>query len=130
MDLELFRTLAGKGCELVALHLLNVTDAPQIDQFNTKFRKKGTNAVERVEYDPGTQHVKINDEQYFENVHPEAWNFHVGGYQVCEKWLKDRKGRKLSYDDIQHWQRMVVALTETQRVMEEIDALIPAWPLI
>ena len=73
--------------------------------------------------------MKINDKQYFEEVPSKAWEFHVGGYQVCEKWLKDRKGRALSYDEIQHWQRVVAALTETQKVMEEIDALIPGWPL-
>ncbi len=128
-DLKLFRKLAAKGRELVALHLLKDEDVPQIKRLVTKFRKAGTNMVERVEYDPVTRHVKINDQQYFEGVPPEAWDFHIGGYQVCEKWLKDRKGRALSYGDTQHWQRVVVALTETQRVMEEIDALIPAWPL-
>jgi predicted helicase len=128
-DLTLFRALAGKGRELVALHLLKDEDAPQINQFATQFRKSGTNIVETVEYDPGTRHARINETQYFEDVPAEAWNFHVGGYQVCEKWLKDRKGRKLNYDDTQHWQRIVVAMMETQRLMEEIDALIPEWPL-
>jgi predicted helicase len=128
-DIKLFRALAGKGRELVALHLLNEKEAPQIDRFVTKFRRTGTNVVEKVEYDPGTRHVHINDKQYFEDVPAEAWGFYIGGYQVCEKWLRDRKGRKLSYDDTQHWQRVVVALTETRRLMEEIDALIPAWPL-
>jgi len=128
-DLGLFRALARKGRELVALHLLNEEQAPQINQFVTKFRKPGTNVVEKVEYDPGKRHVRINKEQYFEDVSAETWSFQIGGYQVCEKWLKDRKGRKLSYDDTQHWQRVVVALTETRRLMEEIDALIPAWPL-
>jgi hypothetical protein len=66
---------------------------------------------------------------YFEGVPPEVWQFHVGGYQVCEKWLKDRKGRKLSYDDIQHYHRIVVALKETIRLMSEIDAVIPRWPI-
>ena len=61
---------------------------------------------------------------------PEAvWEFKVGGYQVCEKWLKDRKGRTLSGDDIAHYQRMVVALKETIRLMKEIDAAIPKWPV-
>ena len=128
-DIGLFRALAGKGRELVALHLLDEKDAPSLNQFITKYRKAGTNLVEKVEYDPATRRVKINEEQYFEDVPPEAWNFHVGGYQVCEKWLKDRKGRALSYDDLQHWQRVVVALKETQRLMDEIDALIPVWPL-
>jgi len=67
--------------------------------------------------------------QYFEGVPSEVWNFHVGGYQVCEKWLKDRRGRQLSYEDLTHYQRIVVALNETIRLMAEIDAAIPAWPL-
>jgi predicted helicase len=128
-DRRLFFNLADKGEELVALHLLKEADAPRVNQFITKFRKPGTNVVEKVENDPGTRHVHINDKQYFEDVPSETWNFHVGGYQVCEKWLKDRKGRTLSYDDTQHWQRVVVALTETRRLMEEIDELIPEWPL-
>ena len=57
------------------------------------------------------------------------WDFLVGGYQVCEKWLKDRKGRKLDNNDLQHYQRVVVALKETIRLMAEIDTLIPEWPL-
>lgn len=128
-DLMLFRALAANGRELVALHLLNVADAPQIDRFTTQFRKAGTNRVDKVKYGAGKQRVWINDDQYFEGVPAETWNFHIGGYQVCEKWLKDRKGRTLSYDDLQHWQRIVVALGETQRLMREIDVLIPSWPL-
>ena len=70
--------------------------------------------------------------QYFEGVPPEVWEFHVGGYQVCAKWLKDRVGRQLSYDDLTHYQRVVVALKETIRLMAEIDAAIEAhggWPI-
>ena len=59
-----------------------------------------------------------------------VWEFHVGGYQVCEKWLKDRKGRKLSCDDIQHYQKIIVALSETIRLMTEIDEAIPNWPTV
>jgi len=73
--------------------------------------------------------VWINKTQYFEGVPHQIWEFRIGGYQVCEKWLKDRKGRQLAYDDIQHYQKIVVALKETQRLMAEIDALIPGWPL-
>ncbi|HSH81922.1 MAG TPA: hypothetical protein VLA19_25635 [Herpetosiphonaceae bacterium] len=54
---------------------------------------------------------------------------HIGGYQPLEKWLKDRRGRKLAFDDIQHYLRMVIALRETRRITEAIDALIPGWPL-
>jgi hypothetical protein len=64
---------------------------------------------------------------------PEAvWNLHIGGYQVCEKWLKDRKGRTLSTDDITHYHKIVVALSETIRLMSEIDAVIEShggWPI-
>ncbi|MHB8304194.1 MAG: type ISP restriction/modification enzyme, partial [Acidobacteriaceae bacterium] len=128
-DLALFRALAAKGRELVALHLLKESDAPQLHAFVTQFPKPGTDRVDKVKYEAAPQRVWINDEQYFAGVPAETWNFHIGGYQVCEKWLKDRKKRKLSHDDLQHWQRMVVALTETRRLMQEIDALVPAWPL-
>jgi len=72
---------------------------------------------------------QINKTQFFGGVPEAVWEFHIGGYQVCEKWLKDRKGRKLSYDDIQHYQKIVVALNETIRLMSEIDKLIPSWPI-
>ena len=67
----------------------------------------------------------------FKGVPEAVWNFHIGGYQVCEKWLKDRKGRELSNDDIKHYYRIVVALQETIRLMTEIDKLIDqhgGWP--
>ena len=57
------------------------------------------------------------------------WEFHVGGYQVCDKWLKDRRGRTLTFNDIQHYQRIVTALQNTIRLMDEIDDAIPSWPL-
>jgi hypothetical protein len=60
---------------------------------------------------------------------PEVWNFHIGGYQVCEKWLKDRRGRTLSYEDLEHYAKVVTALRETIRLMAEIDAAIPKWPI-
>ena len=71
----------------------------------------------------------INKTQYFEGVKPDVWGFHIGGYQVLHKWLTDRKGRKLSFDDLLHYQKIVVALKETMRLMEEIDELIPSWPI-
>jgi len=67
--------------------------------------------------------------QYFEGVPPEVWNFHIGGYQVCEKWLKDRRGRTLTYDDLEHYCKVVTALSETIRLMAAIDAAIPKWPI-
>ena len=67
--------------------------------------------------------------QPFKGVPPEVWEFQVGGYQVCDKWLKDRRGRQLSYDDLTHYQKMIVALKETIRLMEEVDSAVGGWPL-
>jgi hypothetical protein len=73
--------------------------------------------------------VYINLEQYFAGVPEDVWAFEVGGYQVLHKWLKDRKGRVLSYRELEHYQRMVVALQETLRVMDEVDTVIGGWPV-
>jgi hypothetical protein len=73
--------------------------------------------------------VYINETQYFGPIDPDVWAFEIGGYQVLHKWLKDRKGRALSFDDVQHYREIVVAFRETMRLMEEIDATIPKWPV-
>ena len=65
--------------------------------------------------------VYINPHQYFDDVPEVAWNFYIGGYQPAQKWLKDRKGRALSYDDIGHYQNIVKILIETDRIMREIE---------
>jgi len=122
----LFRSLAEKGAALVSLHLM---ESPLLNTPITKYPVSGLHEVEKVSYDEKTRRVYINKTEYFEGVPSEVWNFHIGGYQVCEKWLKDRKGRKLSVDDINHYQKIVIALKETIRLMAEIDALIPEWPI-
>jgi len=76
--------------------------------------------------------VWINREQCFEGVPLEVWNFHIGGYQVYQKWLKDRKGRTLEYEDIRHYQQIIAILTEIIRIMDEIDSTIidyGGWPI-
>jgi predicted helicase len=134
-DVKLFRALAAFGAELVGLHLLQ---APALEKFITRFPVAGSNQVEKIVYAEewrdasGKTHtgcVFINKTQFFESVAPEIWNFHIGGYQVLDKWLKDRKGRALAYDDITHYQKIVVALHETRRVMNAIDATIPKFPI-
>ena len=75
------------------------------------------------EDDPSAGKVWINDEQYFADVPLAAWEFYIGGYQPAQKWLKDRRDRQLSYDDIRHYLRIVRALTETGRLMEELRGL-------
>ena len=126
-DLKLFRWLAAKGAELVALHLM---ESPKLNNFSTTFPLKGDDVVEKVQFTDNDKRVWINARQYFGGVPKTVWEFHVGGYQVCEKWLKDRKGRKLSYKDIQHYQKVVLALAETSRLMRELDEAIPSWPII
>ncbi|MDM7913175.1 MAG: hypothetical protein QUS09_08775 [Methanotrichaceae archaeon] len=77
----------------------------------------------------GRGSVQMDWAQYFDVIPKEVWDFHVGGYQVCEKWRKDRRGRKLSFDDLMHYQKVIVALKETMQLMEEIDKAIPGWPM-
>ena len=128
-DLKLFRSLAAKGAELVALHLM---ESPKLNTSSTTFPLKGNDIVEKVQYTDNDRRVWINAKQYFGGVPKAVWEFHVGGYQVCEKWLKDRKDRKLAYSDIQHYQKTVVALSETIRLMTAVDEAIEeqgSWPL-
>ncbi len=138
-DVGLFRELCRLGAELTALHLL---ESPALARPFTSFPAAGSNEVARgfpkyvapgepapAGSPPEMGRVYINPAQHFENVPPEVWEFHVGGYQVAEKWLKDRRGRALTYDDLQHYRKVVLALRETVRLMEEIDDAVPAWPV-
>ncbi|MHB8856215.1 MAG: type ISP restriction/modification enzyme [Bellilinea sp.] len=131
-DRSLFFALAAKGQELVGLHLLQ---SARVNDFITSYPAAGTNRVEKVAFAPepeggsATGRVWINATQYFGGVPAAVWNFKIGGYQVCDKWLKDRKGRVLTGEDISHYQRVVVSLKETMRLMAEIDEVIPVWPM-
>ncbi|MCA9936393.1 MAG: N-6 DNA methylase, partial [Anaerolineales bacterium] len=129
----LFRQLAQFGYELTQLHLMT---HPSLDQLVTSFPQSGSNEVTKghpryVEPTPMGHpgRVFINKTQFFEGIDPDVWEFQIGGYQPLDKWLKDRRGRKLSFDDIIHYQRIVVALQHTQRLMTAIDNAIPGWPL-
>jgi predicted helicase len=124
-DTELFRELCSSGSELVGLHLLKNVDAPRDWMLITD----GSTLYEIAEvaagfpkYDDGK--VFINKTAWFDGVAEEVWNFHIGGYQVCHKWLKDRKGRTLSAEDVAHYGKITVALRETIRLMAEIDEVI------
>lgn len=125
-DRELFAALSGKGEELVGLHLMR---SPVLDRFITRFPESGDNVVEKVRWDEAEERVYINSTQHFSGVSEEVWEFRVGGYQVLDKWLKDRRDRALTSADLRHYQRIVVALTHTQHLMREIDATILDWPL-
>jgi Type ISP C-terminal specificity domain len=111
-------------------------ESPKLNNFITRYEQSDDNIVDKVAYvEPNpkvgikSSRVYINSIQHFEGVPKEVWELHIGGYQVCQKWLKDRKGRKLSSDDIDHYQKIAVALSETIRIMKEIDEIIPGWPL-
>jgi hypothetical protein len=85
----------------------------------------GDNAVEKPRYVPGADpeqgRVYINATQYFDGVPAATWAFRVGGYQVCEKWLKDRKGRTLTLADVEHYSQVVAALVATRKLMAQVD---------
>lgn len=138
-DKDLFASLAATGAGLISLHLLQ---SPTLDDFITSYPVAGSNVVEQVRYEkdlPGPLRedlaglnlgrVWLNRTQYFGGISEMVWEFRVGGYQVCDKWLKDRKGRTLSHDDLAHYQRIIVALQETIKIMAEIDKAIPSWPI-
>jgi predicted helicase len=121
-DASTFWSLVEKGSAIRALHLL---ESPLLDTFITTYPESGTNQVGKVRYDNGK--VYINETQYFNKVPQIAWEFYIGGYQPAQKWLKDRKDRVLTFEDILHYQKIIIALTETDRLMKEIDGLGIEW---
>jgi len=116
---QLFWELANKGDKLVQFHLMKETGTEI-----SSYPEAGSNLVEQVKYNETQQQIWINSEQYFANIPPHIWNFYIGGYQVCQKWLKDRKGRELSFDDLAHYQNIISILAETIATMSDIDQII------
>ena len=117
-DQDTFWQLVTLGGELRQIHLL---ESPKVEQYITQYPIDGENVVDKPKYKNGS--VYINDTQYFDKVPQVAWVFYIGGYQPAQKWLKDRRGRKLEFDDILHYQKIIVALSETDRLMQEIDKI-------
>lgn len=113
---ESFRAISEQGEALRRLHLM---EAPAIGDTPYPFHGDGDSAVDKPRFDAGR--VWINTDQYFDNVPLAAWEHHIGGYQPAQKWLKDRKGRALTYDDIRHYQRIIKILSETDRIMGDIE---------
>ena len=121
-DSASFWKLVEKGKAIRELHLL---ESPLLEHRITQYPIAGTNQVGKVRYEDGK--VYINESQYFSNVPQIAWDFYIGGYQPAQKWLKDRKDRTLNFEDINHYQHIIIALTETSRLMKEIDDLGMEW---
>lgn len=117
-DADQFWKFVKLGGELRQIHLL---ESPILEKRITTYPNSGTNEVEKPVYEDGK--VWINKEQCFEGVPEVAWNFYIGGYQPAQKWLKDRKGRILNFEDILHYQKIIVALSETDQLMKEIDKI-------
>lgn len=130
-DAATFWQLVALGGQLRQLHLL---ESPAVKKPITQYPADGTNLVEKIRFQPYAYEnapegqypdylgdVYINDIQYFAGVPQSAWEFYIGGYQPAQKWLKDRKGRQLTYEDVRHYQQIIVALSETARLMKEIE---------
>ena len=111
-EFEHFRSF---GNQLRELHLMH-----NVPELSVTFPESGSMTVERVEW-KDDERVYINATQYFANVPRKAWEFYIGGYQPAQKWLKDRKGRTLSFDDIEHYRKIIAVLSETERLMNTID---------
>jgi predicted helicase len=117
-DKDTFWKLVKLGGEIRQIHLL---ESAVVEKPISKYPHTGTNVVGKTKYENGN--VYINETQCFEDVPEVAWNFYIGGYQPAQKWLKDRKDRELQIDDIRHYMKIIVALTETDRLMKEIDKI-------
>ena len=125
-----FWELVALGSQIREIHLL---ESPKVEDYITEFNIDGDCVVEKPRFIKsdltgfenllGLGKVYINETQNFENVPEVAWNFYIGGYQPAQKWLKDRKGRKLEFDDIAHYQKIIVALTETEKLMKAINLI-------
>jgi predicted helicase len=137
-DKDTFWQLVKLGGEIREIHLL---ESPTVEKYKTKYPVDGDNKVSKIKFIPYIYtnevpdengnfnypdylgSVYINETQYFADVPTSAWEFYIGGYQPAQKWLKDRKERTLEFDDILHYQKIIVALTETNRLMNEINKI-------
>jgi hypothetical protein len=136
-DAASFWELVKLGGEIRQIHLL---ESPVVEKYITQYPIDGNNTVTKPRFEENYSiingntislidpvypmgRVYINDTQYFQMVPEVAWNFYIGGYQPAQKWLKDRKDRKLEFEDILHYQKIIVALTETDRLMKEVDKI-------
>lgn len=142
---DLFKTLVTLGAQLVDLHLLRLPNMGGVGgaggstilvspgKQGVSFPIGGNGIIDRVSYFPPLDdkmgEIQINATQKFVGITREVWKMQIGGYQPLEKWLKDRKGRALSSDEITRYLRIIIALRETQNLIQKIDAEIITWPI-
>jgi predicted helicase len=117
-DYKLFKKMSDYGKMLADLHLLKSTE---LDSPITRFQGKGDNRVKKLKYDDKDGILYINKEQYFEGISQDVWSYQIGGYQVCDKWLKDRKERILSLNEIQTYCKIVTSIQKTIEIQKAID---------
>ena len=115
---QTFWQLVKLGGDIRQVHLL---ESPVPEKYTTQYPVSGNNLVDKIKLEDGK--VFINETQYFNNVPAIAWNFYIGGYQPAQKWLKDRKGRALDFEDILHYQKIIAALAKTDKLMKDIDKI-------
>ena len=133
-DEKTFWELVKLGGELRKIHLL---ESNKVEDYITSYEmaenaendhnvittKIGKKDWEIIDTEKQLGRIWINESKYFDNIPQTAWEFYIGGYQPAQKWLKDRKERELKFEDILHYQKIIVALTETDRIMKEIDKI-------
>ncbi len=137
-DKKIFNKLVKIGAQLRELHLM---ESVKLDKLITTYPESGSDTVEKIEYKDGPStdstssqragsgRVYINEGQYFGKVPEIAWEFYIGGYQPAQKWLKDRKDRTLTNEEIEHYQKIIATLVETDKLMKKIDEVVPKWPM-
>ena len=128
-DAATFWQLVALGGQIRQIHLL---EAEVVEEPISSYPIAGSNIIttklaqkdwQIIDKEKQLGRIMINEEQYFDNIPLVAWEFYIGGYQPAQKWLKDRKDRKLDFDDIRHYNKIIVALSETARLMAEIDKI-------
>jgi len=120
-DYAVFKEMGKFGKDMADLHLLR---SPALNPPAARYQGKGDNdRIEKTEYREKEKRLYINKDKYFEGVAPEVWNYHIGGYQVLYKYLKDRKGREM--DDAPRYCRIATALSRTIEIQKKIDKLYP-----
>jgi len=119
-DKRLFKKLAEYGKRLVDLHLMQ---SPELDSPVAKFQGTGDKRIEKIKYDKKLSCVYINKHQYFEGIQENIWQYRIGGYQVLSKWLKDRKGKVLSLNNVKHYCKITTAIQNTIFIQKNIDEI-------
>jgi type I restriction-modification system DNA methylase subunit len=117
-----FSKMAELGQELINLHLMK---SDKLNKPIAKFEGKGNRLVEKVRFGDKEGQVSVNSDSYFDGISPKIWEYRIGGYQVMEKWLKDRKERKLSLEEIKHYCKIATSIKETLEVQNHIDKIYP-----